>query len=123
MKKIFLILLPIIFSCSLFKSGNKNIGCIENDKFKKEFFIQVEYVKKNISVSQNKKFIESLIFIANYAPVTFEEMMNYGRTYGIKTLEKDEKEWLKWYQENKCKNIQLKNNYPVPEQYKEFFNY
>lgn len=48
-------------------------------------------------------------------------MMNYGRTYGIKTLEKDEIDWLKWYQENKCKNVQLKNKYPIPDKYLTFF--
>jgi hypothetical protein len=121
MKQFLLIIIWYLVSCSVTRNEKSNNDCLANEKFKKEFFTQIEYVKKNISVSQNKKFIESLIFIANYAPVSFEEMINYGRTYTIKTLEKDEIEWLKWYQENKCKNLQLKKKYPIPEKYLIFF--
>ena len=121
MKKVLLILISYLASCSVTPNVISSGDCIENKKFKKYYFTQVEYVKKNISVSQDKKFLDALIFIANYAPVSFEEMMNYGRTYGIRTLEKDEVMWLKWYQENKCSNLQLKKNYTIPEKYLIFF--
>lgn len=121
MKKVLLIFILYLASCSATRNVISNDDCIENKKFKKYFFTQVEYVQKNISVSQDKKFLNALIFIANYAPVSFEEMMNYGRTYGIRTLEKDEVMWLKWYQENKCKNLKLKKNYTIPEKYLIFF--
>jgi len=122
-KKLFLILLPIIFSCSPFRSGNKNIGCIENDKFKEEFFIRINIVEQNLSLKQDSLFRNSLIFLSNYAPVSFYETMNYARIYPPQALERDKKVWIKWYEDNKCKNIQLKKNYPIPEQYKEFFEY
>ena len=121
MKQVLLIIIWHLASCSVTRNEKSNNDCLENEKFKNEFFNQLEYVKKNISVSQDNKFIESLIFIANYAPVSFEEMMNYGRTYAIKTLEKDEMERLKWYQENKCKNLQLKKKYTIPEKYLIYF--
>lgn len=121
MKQVLLIIIWPLLSCHVTRNEKSNNDCLENEKFKKEFFTQIEYVKKNISVSQDKKFITSLIFISNYAPVSFEEMMNYSRTYTIKTLEKDEIEWLKWCQENKCKNLQLKKKHPIPEKYLIFF--
>jgi len=49
--------------------------------------------------------------------------MNYARIYPPQALERDKEAWIKWYEDNKCKNIQLKNNYPIPEQDKKFFEY
>lgn len=123
MKKIFLFLLPIIFSCSLFKNGKKSIRCIENEKFKKEFFIRINIVEQNLSLRQDSTFRNALIFISNYAPVSFYETVNYARIYHSNVLEKDKKIWLEWYEENKCHNIQLKEKHLIPEQYKEFFEY
>lgn len=110
MKIVLSILIWCISSCSVKPSFPANSNCVENKKFKKFYLSQIDYVKKNISVSQDKEFLEALIFISNYAPVSFDEMMNYSRTYGLKTLEKDEVIWLKWYQENKCRNLQLEKN-------------
>lgn len=121
MKKLLLIFVLYFISCSVFKSGKSGKDCLENEKFKKKFFAQIANIKNNISLSQDKTFLNSLIFISNYAPVSFEEMMNYGRTYTIKTLEKDEPKWIEWYQQNKCNNIQLKKNYTVPEKYLIYF--
>jgi hypothetical protein len=35
-------------------------------------------------------------------------MLNYSHTYSIPAFEKDKGGWLKWYEENKCNNIQFK---------------
>ena len=121
MKKIFLVFLPIIFSCSLINNGNMSKGCIENLKFKKEFFIRINIVDQNLSLKQDSLFRNSLIFLSNYAPVSFYETMNYARIYPPQALEIDKKVWIKWYEDNKCKNIKLKKSHPIPEQYKEFF--
>ena len=121
MKKIFIILLTFIMSCSI--SSRKKTTCTENKIFKNEFFNRINYVEKNIYSHQDSVFKNSLIFISNYAPVSFYETMNYARIYHSNVLEKDKLIWIKWYENNKCKNIQLKRNYPIPEQYKEFFEY
>jgi len=121
MKKILLILLPIIFSGSSCKSGKNSIHCIENKKFKKEFFMRINIVEQNLH--QDSLFQSSLIFLSNYAPVSFYEMMNYARIYPLHALERDKKVWIIWYEDNKCKNLKLKESYPIPEQYKEFFEY
>jgi hypothetical protein len=123
MKKTYLILIPFILSCSFLKMNKKNNECVENFKFKKEFFKNIAYIENNILIQQDSTFRSSLIFISNYAQVSFHEMMNYSRTYPIAMLAKDKKDWLKWYEENKCTNIQLKDKYSIPERYKEFFEY
>lgn len=121
MKKTLIILLPILISCTIL-SKNKT-GCIENEKFKREFFNQIKYIENNISTRQDSLFKNSLIFISNYTKVSFQHMMNYSRTYPTGIFKKDKEIWMKWYEENKCNNIQLKKSYPIPEQYKEFFEY
>jgi hypothetical protein len=121
MKNILLLLLPIIFSVSSCKIGKSSIDCIENNKFKKEFFMRINLVEQNLPLNQDSLFRSSLIFLSNYAPVSFYETVNYARIYPPQAFEKDKKLWIKWYEDNKCKNIQLKKNYPIPEQYKEFF--
>ena len=97
--------------------------CIENDKFKEEFFRRINIVEQNLPLNQDSLFRSSLIFLSNYAPVSFYETINYARIYPLKALERDKKVWIKWYEDNKCKNLQLKENYPIPEQYQEFFEY
>jgi hypothetical protein len=121
MKKILILLLPIMISCSAL--GLKQFDCIENRKFKKEFLKKINYIESHIFSYQDSTFRNSLIFISNYAPVSFNETMNYARIYPPKAMEKDKIVWLKWYEENKCKNIQLKKSYPIPEQYKEILEY
>ena len=115
MKKILILIVPILISCGPSRL-NKN-HCDENEKFKEKFFYHIDYIKKNITVSQDSKFRESVIFISNYAPVSTERIMNYARTYPLGVFEEDQKKWMEWYEENKCKNIQFKTSYIVPEVY------
>jgi len=117
MKKILVMVIPILISCTAFKQNK--IDCNESAKFKECFFYHIQYIDKNISVTQDAKFIESLIFISNYAPVSLDQIMNYARTYPVGVFEKDRLKWMKWYEENKCKNIQFKKSYVIPEVFKD----
>lgn len=93
--------------------------CNENEKFKERFFYHIKYIDKNISVAQDAKFRESVIFISYYAPVSLNRIMNYARTYPIGVYEQDRTKWLEWYDANKCKNIQFRTDYDIPEVYKD----
>lgn len=121
MKKLLLLIMPLIISCTMVRRDKQK--CTENKKFKKEFFKRINLIEDNLSLRQDSSFKNSLIFISNYAPVSFYETMNYARIYPPQALVRDKEIWLKWYEKNKCTNIQLKKDYPVPEQYKEFFEY
>ncbi len=63
MRKILIFIFSILFSCGIYKS-NKN-DCDENEKFKVKFFYHINYIKNNISISQDAKFRESIIFISS----------------------------------------------------------
>lgn len=117
MKKILILIIPILISCGASKLSKND--CNENEKFKEKFFYQIEYIKNHITVSQDSKFRESVIFISNYAPVSTNRIMNYAKTYPVGIFEEDYKKWIEWYEENKCKNIQFKSSYIIPEVYKE----
>jgi hypothetical protein len=117
MKKILILIIPILISCKAFKS-NKN-DCNENEKFREMFFRHIENIDNNIAVSQDSKFKESVIFISNYAPVSTNSIMNYARSYPFGIYEEDRKKWIEWYEENKCKNIQFKSSYIIPEAYRD----
>lgn len=79
MKKNLFIIIPILISCTAIKSNKSH--CNENEKFKEMFFFHLEYVKKNITVSQDSKFRESVIFLSNYGLVSTNHIMNYSRSY------------------------------------------
>lgn len=77
---------------------------------------------KIINLSQDSTFRKSVIFISNYAPVSVENIMNYARIYPTGVFKEDLKNWLQWYEENKCKNIQFKSSYIIPHVYKATIN-
>jgi hypothetical protein len=100
----------MFLSCSsnkVLKSENK-ITCNENLVFKKQFFGHIQNVENLIYEIQNESFRNSLNFIGKYTHVSFESMSNYANTYPSGIFLKDKKLWLKWYEDNRCKNIQLK---------------
>ncbi len=66
----------LIFSCKS-NSSLKN-DCDENLNFKELFFYHIENIDKSITISQDVKFRESVIFISNYAPVSVNSIMNYS---------------------------------------------
>jgi len=117
MKKILVLLIPIFISCKV-PDLNKS-DCNENKEFKEMFSYHTEYIENNIGISQDSTFIKSVIFISNYAPVSLNSIMNYARSYPISVFEKDRIKWKEWYEENKCKNIQFKRSYEIPEVYQE----
>ncbi|PKH50939.1 hypothetical protein CXF68_09695 [Tenacibaculum sp. Bg11-29] len=115
MNKLRIILIGILygitmltFSCSSSKQSLKKTSCNENLNFKKAFFENVENVENLIDKNQNESFRNSLNFIGKYTKVSFESMTNYAGTYPIGIFEKDKKEWLEWYEKNKCMNIEFK---------------
>lgn len=119
MKNILISLFVSVFFSSCKSSNFTIITCNENQKFKEKFFYHIHNIDRNISVAQDMKFRESVIFISNYAPVSLERIMNYSRTYPIGVYEEDRKKWLEWYEQNKCNNIQPKDFYKIPEVFQE----
>ena len=116
----------ICCSCSSIKNTSvTDSPCIENLKFKDEFvrrlniiddfmaieskeFTNIDEYESVMTEQKIADFNSSLIFISKYTHVSFESMANYNRTYPFGVYEKDKINWLKWYEENKCKNIQFK---------------
>lgn len=96
---------------------SQKVECKENLKFKECFYYHVKYVENNINSVQGAEFRKSLIFIYNYAHVSVESIMNYARIYPENIFKEDLKKWLDWYEDNKCKNIQFKKTYLIPEVY------
>lgn len=108
MKSIFMFLISLILlSCCSVKNLNDSENCNENKKFKELFFYNINYIEKNITVRQDETFRNSLLIISKYTHVSFDKMMNYSNTYPYGVFLKDKEIWLKWYDENKCNNIQL----------------
>ena len=114
MRKISIFIAIFLISCNVSKS---KIECNENQKFKKLFFSHIANIDQNITIFHGEKFIQSVIFISNYAPTSTNEIMNYSRTYPFGVYEKDRKKWIEWYEKNKCNNIQIKKKHIIPEAY------
>lgn len=125
--KSFIVLFLLFFSCSGVKKVElTNSQCNENIEFKEQFFKNIKVVDDFMAIGSEtefkdideyerimtadriKEFDSSLKFISKYAHVSFESMANYNKSYPIGVFEKDKEGWLKWYEENKCKNIQFK---------------
>lgn len=86
-----------------------NGDCIENLNFKKIYFANVEKVSKSMKIGNSRLYKDSsLLFISKYAHVNTESMLNYARMYPLGIYEQDKIEWIKWYEDNKCKNIRFK---------------
>ena len=82
--------------------------CNENLVFKKLFFEHVQNVENSIYEIQDESFRNSLKFIGKYTHVSFDRMSNYSNSYPDGIFLTDKKIWLKWYEDNRCKNLQLK---------------
>lgn len=115
MKRILIIVIPILISCKA--TTHINSDCNENIKFKEMFFYHAKYVENNIGVLQDSVFRKSVIFISNYAPVSVNNIMNYARSYPIGVFNQDRIKWMEWYDENKCRNIQFKDSLVIPDAY------
>ncbi|MGD0343150.1 MAG: hypothetical protein ABSA76_15725, partial [Bacteroidales bacterium] len=81
--------ISLCYSCSTTRNVNTNNDCIENMQFKKEFFWNIKNVENLLTKDQNQSFQNSLKFISKYAPVSFEDMLNYSHTYPTESFKKD----------------------------------
>lgn len=119
MKNIYFVIIVIFFlSCKSAKIANNGDDCIENTQFKKKFFYHLNYIEDYMFKSQDSLFRVSVTFISNYAPISTNTLRNYGRTYPSGVFEKDRVNILKWYEENKCNNIQVKSSHIIPDAYR-----
>jgi hypothetical protein len=109
--KTFAVAFLLFISCSSSntKSSLEENPCNENLAFKKVYFENIQNIENLETKSQNESFHNSLKFISKYAKVNFESMANYARTYPYGIFEEDKAGWLKWYEENRCNNIQFKD--------------
>ena len=122
----------IIISCNsahiISKKKKKHkTDCVENEAFKKKFFSSIEYIDhihnynyrqldtlnfESVRVlieEQNQKYNSALSFIGHYAHVSWEKRLNYDNSYPTdRDYQLDKEGWLRWYEENKCNNIQFK---------------
>jgi hypothetical protein len=109
MKNLFLILLFSIFSGCSVKSKIIDKNCNENLIFKNLFFNHIETIEGFTYGKDNKgNFRESLKFISQYVPVSYDNIANYTFMYDSESFKIDKENWLKWYEKNKCNNIQFK---------------
>jgi len=71
-------------------------------------FKDIDEYERVVTEQKVAEFNSCLIFISKYTYVSFESMANYNGSYPIGIYEKDKEGWLKWYEGNKCNNIQFK---------------
>jgi len=114
MKKINPICIVLIFllntQCQSLKEPISKEVCNENVIFKKTFFDNIEKVE-TYTQGKGKRddFDDALTFLSKYTHVSFDDMANFSTSYtSLKSFNKDKEGWLKWYDENKCNNIQFK---------------
>ena len=102
----------MLTSCAIKTNNEKETkaSCNENLKFKEIFFQHVKNIEDQIHIQMDDSFDASLKFISNYTHVSFESMANYSKVYPIGVFETDKIKWLKWYEDNKCNNIQFMDN-------------
>ena len=120
-----LIVVFLICSCISSKTSKLETPCNENIQFRAVFLKKIENIQNyflpfmNDSLMNSPKIgsilrargdtlLTSLKFISQYSHVSWESMMNYSRSYPMGIFESDKKEWLAWYEANKCNNIQFK---------------
>lgn len=105
MRSLRFVILLFILGCGAKQNPNP---CQENLEFKEEFFKQISIVE-NITYGKERQgnLRESLKFISHYAPVSYGKLQNYTFGYNLESFEADKAGWLKWYEENKCNNIQF----------------
>lgn len=119
---IYLIISIIGIQCNTLKQDK----CNENIEFKNVFMMHVNNIelftlrdknpqrdhseKANIEEGiKSKKFQEGLEFLEKYVNISYENIFNYSFEYrSIEVFKKDKANWLKWYEKNKCNNIQIR---------------
>lgn len=113
MKILKYIILFVLFTSCAVKINEETVtkaSCNENLEFKQKFFQHIKNVDEQMLTQMDDSFDISLEFISRYTYVSFESMANYASVYPIGIFEKDKANWLKWYEDNKCNNIQFQDN-------------
>lgn len=95
----------LFIQCSTLKNN-----CNENAEFKNVFMSHINDVENyTLGKGDRKKYDEGLEFLTKYVKISYEETANYANAYtNYNVFKKDKDNWLSWYEENKCKNIQIK---------------
>lgn len=105
MKKIFILLSALCFlSCTTVHKVNlNNKHCNENISFKNEFFNSINKIEDYVLGKGDKSsFNQGIRFLSKYVHISFNEMLNYDKSYtNYAAFKKDKEEWLKWYEDNK----------------------
>lgn len=119
-------LLFLFFLCSCSSNHKQAIvsnHCNENEEFKKVFFshlqvvdeymhlvnpkvLNIDELQRLVTQEKTKNFNISLKFISKYTHVSYESISHSRYPFGV--YEEDKSVWLKWYEDNKCNNIQFK---------------
>jgi hypothetical protein len=125
--KILIILLVVIcFSCS--NKVFNSVNCIENKDFKKEWDKSINFLTKYYAMRENDSIVQetiakydikeasietdnyfsSLEFISKYIPIDYPYKSSFSGNIPYHIFLKEKQTWYKWYEKNKCSNIQLK---------------
>lgn len=87
----------------------KKIWCNENEEFKKKFFTSIRYIEEYVRGNVGKRrYEEAVKFISEYTPVSWEKLLEFNPRIPYIVFLKDKDGWLRWYEINKCDNIQIK---------------
>ena len=88
--------------------------CRENFSFKKKFFFSISVLEKYTTEStivqkhtiSEQDFLKYLNFVSKWTKVPVGNVYNYNIGYlNLEAFNKQKKEWLNWYEINKCNNI------------------
>lgn len=104
------LVLGLTLACTRTKVIISDKNCNENVLFKKMFYLNIEKVENyTLGKGERTDFNEALKFLSKYVQISFNEMLNYSNSYvNYEAFNKDKLAWLKWYETNKCENIQFK---------------
>ncbi len=89
-------------------------NCNENLAFKETFFSNIAIVQKHTEEQVNrskstisyKQFFKALTFIARYSTVSINIEKGSTAEYpDLQSFQSEKKEWLDWYEDNKCNNL------------------
>lgn len=105
---IFIYILSI--QCQNLKEPAVKVNCNENMIFKKAFFDKINDVETYMLGKGNRdNFDNALKFLSKYVHVSYDNMLNFTNSYtNLTSFNKDKDNWIKWYDSNRCKNIQFK---------------
>lgn len=125
----------LLVSCSTRKPATSPVGCNENPEFREAFLSAVQFIDdehtgeyqltptneelKKMSVEEMEEFDresaeiskQAWSFVRQYAIVSWWKRSSYDGGYPEPTYQQDRAGWLKWYEDNKCNNIQIKKNW------------